>query len=271
MVAKKEVESYSFVYVPRPFLMISTGLHGGVMLFALLGLLLKSLHWFPFLHQDESKVYENFMQVDILAMPELLLKDQQEIDVSLPVTAQKKNFLPMPVQSEKKNNEALSLDHKELIADLAKKKNMTEKIKISQEDALKKIEEEARREQAIMQLRKKKNTVKGRPQIAGNLPSQGMASLGAVGDAKDKYISTVIDVIRSHFNIYPWQKKTGLMTRVHLLIDKNGRIKDQKVLYSSHDLLYDSAVKLAIEAAEPFPVPTDLTLLKEGFDITFVP
>jgi TonB family protein len=69
-----------------------------------------------------------------------------------------------------------------------------------------------------------------------------------------------------------WQQKKGaLVADIYLEVYPNGRVKARRVVKASSDPLFDSAVLQAIDASQPLPVPEDISLLKEGFQITFKP
>ena len=80
------------------------------------------------------------------------------------------------------------------------------------------------------------------------------------------------DAIRKHFNIYLWQqKKAALTADIYLEVYPTGKVKLRRVVKASADPLFDSAVLQAIDASQPLPVPDDISVLKEGFQITFKP
>ncbi|MFM8316352.1 MAG: cell envelope integrity protein TolA, partial [Deltaproteobacteria bacterium] len=150
-------------------------------------------------------------------------------------------------------------------------KKTKKEILEEQTKALKKLQEEARREQALKNLTPKDGKV-GRGKLAGNRLSQGNSAVGMIGTASDQYRALVSDAIRKHFNIYLWQqKRVALIADIYLEVYPNGRVKVRKVVKPSSDPLFDSAVLSAIDASQPLPIPEDISLLKEGFQITFKP
>ncbi len=242
-------DSAELLQIPKASWIFSGSLHVGCIFLWILISLGENFHWFDLKQKDET--FDNVMQVDLLAMPEMLFKDQASLDIRDPVNPRQKR----PTPTDSLSTTIPKLEGKD--------------SHLSQESAIKQLEEDVKREQAIQKLQRKLR--KTRPNIAGNLPSQGTMPLGAVGDAKEKYLAELTDLIRSHFNIYPWQKKEGLRTVIHLILDARGKIDKEAVMERSRDPLYDAAVLKAIRESEPFPLPEDARLLKGGFDIKFIP
>jgi TonB family protein len=261
--------SQNFIHVPISSLLISLGVHAGVLL------VLLSLHWMDglgisfFKKKEVTQPYQSFIQVDVVALPDQLPRDAVSQDMSQPVVDKPARPLEKPgapvtppdlmkLPSKKTNPESLEK--------LSKKEALSEQTK-----ALKRLQEEARREQALKDLTTKTGK-QGRAKMAGNRLSQGNSSVGMIGTASDQYRALVSDTIRKHFNIYLWQQKRGsLLADIYLEVFPNGRVKTRRVVKASSDPLFDSAVLQAIDASQPLPVPEDISLLKEGFQITFKP
>jgi TolA protein len=233
-----------------------------------------------------DNVYQTFIQVDVVALPDLLPGQKQSMDTSLPIV-DKPAAEPEPAKEEKsaedKKDDVMTSQEAEkeaakAKAEAKKKKEAAEKEKekekekkrqAEQEKALKKLEEEAKREAAIKSLQSKAGK-KGRQKLAGNVLSKGTSLTGAVGTAKDQYTGRIVDAIKEHFNIYLWTQKKGLLAVLRLEFFSNGKVKNRQIIKKSSDPTYDSAVLQAVDAAT-FPVPEDPAILNEIFDITFSP
>ncbi len=257
----------SFVNIPLSSVLISVGAHLAV----LMGLL--SLHVmddFSFFKKKEMKEpYQSFIQVDVVALPDELLKNIPNVDMSQPIVD--KPVVPI----EKPKNLSTPADLMKISDKKAAKEESDRKtrkeILEQQTKALKKLQEEANREEALKNLTAKEGK-RGRSKLAGNKLSQGNSAVGMIGTASDQYRALVSDAIRKHFNIYLWQQKRGtLLADIYLEVYPNGRVKSRKVVKASTDPLFDSAVLQAIDTSQPLPVPEDISLLKEGFQITFKP
>jgi len=147
---------------------------------------------------------------------------------------------------------------------------MVQSQKKAREEALKKVQEDLKREEALKALRKETENL-GRGPLKGNKLSQGTSSFGTVGTSKDRYIGILTETIKQQFNIFSWQQKKGLVAEVTLMLQANGRVKWRKITRPSQDLMYDSAVLQAIDEAQPFPVPEDKSLIADEIRINFKP
>lgn len=213
--------------------------------------------------------YQSFIQVDVVDLPDQLAKNMTRVDMSQPIVDKpvvqvKPSMAPVPSIDVMKTPD--KQETKEGIEKRTKKERIEEQAK-----ALKQIQEEAKREQALKNLAVKEG-VKGRGKIFGNRISQGNSAVGMMGTASDQYRALVSDSIRKHFNIYLWQqKKTALTADIYLEVYPTGKVKLRRVVKASVDPLFDSAVLQAIDASQPLPIPEDISVLKEGFQITFKP
>lgn len=257
----------NFVNVPISSIAISVGAH----LLALLALI--SLHTFDgfsfFGKKDLKEPYQSFIQVDVVALPDQLPKEMANVDMTQPIVENPAvpTAKSVPTPSP---NDVMKIEDKNASKNELEKKAKKEALD-AQTKALKRLQEEAQREQALKELAAKSGQ-KGRAKLAGNRLSQGNSAVGMIGTASDQYRALVSDAIRRHFNIYLWQQKKGaLLADIYLEVYPNGRVKAKKVVKPSSDPLFDSAVLQAIDASQPLPVPEDISLLKEGFQITFKP
>ncbi|MBI3294871.1 MAG: cell envelope integrity protein TolA [Deltaproteobacteria bacterium] len=254
--------SQRFLYVPLPALFFSIALHVSI---AVVLIIFHVSGFFAYKMPDAKKsLYQDFIQVDVVALPDELPNQRPALDMSQPVVD-----TPAPMKDIR-----VPVEPQEMLLPREKTMSTQEKLKKRQADqdkALKELEAEARREQAMKNLALNKGQNEGRAQLKGNIMAQGNARTGELGTAKDLYDAKVRAAIKEHFNVYPWQKKKALLTIVHIELFPTGRVRSKKVLASSQDHLYDAAVLQAIDQAQPLPVPADLSLIKNGITVEFKP
>ena len=263
-----------FLKIPTTALILSGVLHGAILILLSMAHLLDKLG-FSFWPKplDENRVYQDFIQVDVVALPDQLLNDK--IDTALPVVE-----TPVPLPFSKLNaKEDIIVDSQEAKKeaerkqkDLAKQKELerTAKLQKDQQAALKKIKADAERERALKGLATNENR-SGRAKLKGNRASSGTSTSGLIGTPKDRYAGLVKKAIQEHFSVYPWQKQKKLVAVVYIEIMANGRIREKELIKPSSDSIYNSAVLQAVDAAQPLPVPEDLGLLSEGVTLEFKP
>lgn len=235
------------------------------------------IHIFPPL-KPKPQVYQEFIQVDVVGLPDQLMKDLSKFDATEEVVEKPRaEETPKQVAEE----DPMVLAEKAKVAEEQKKAAAAEKEKaqlaakekkqkMEREKALKKLQEEANREAALKALSRKEGA-KGRAKIAGNLMSKGTSAVGSIGDARDRYVSIVGQKIKQHFNIFSWQRKKGLVAVVYIEIYPTGRVREKRILKRSIDPLFDSAVMQAVDDAQPLPIPEDASLMRQGITVEFRP
>lgn len=263
--------NWRFLYTPRFFLYLSLGLHLTLPFFFWTMKTLDRLGWSllgPRVSRKE--IYQEFIQVDVVGLPDQLISQQNDIDTSLPDSAKPTQVAP-PLETTKADTE-----DPDVMADLEAKakaekerlaKEEKEKARKERERALKELEAEAKRQAALKALAE--GATRGR--LKGNILSKGTSTKGAIGTAKDRYISLIAQKVKQNFNVYSWQKQRGLVSVVYVKVGSNGRLLEKRVVRSSKDPLFDSAVLQAVVDAQPLPVPDDASVLKEGITIEFRP
>lgn len=207
---------------------------------------------------------QSFIQVDVVGLPDELIN--QKVNPLLPEVSEPSSKMidkPTPKAAEKSDIMEEAKNSKE------KQKKELERKK-AEDKALQLAKQEAEREQALKGLQNKTGK-KGRGKIKGNMLSEGTASSGMIGTAKDKYIGVLTESIKQQFNVFSWQQKKELVAEVQLSLLPNGRVRWRKITKPSRDVMYDSAVLQAIDDAQPFPVPEDKGLLQEEITINFKP
>lgn len=209
--------------------------------------------------------YQEFVQVDVVGLPDVQIKDLEKLDATMPV-------VPKPetsVDTAKPGADTASMIAEQEAKDL---KEREQKKRVEEEkqknQALKKLEQEAKREAALKDLLKKPGK-EGRQELKGNIKAKGTATVGAIGEMKELYTSLVKQKIKENFFIMPSQRGLGLIAIVRMEIYPNGRLKSRKVVKPSTDPLYDSAVLQAVDESQPFPTPEDISIVSSPFTITF--
>lgn len=271
-----------FFKLPPASLIISLILH------AFLPLLFVTLSYMadqgliPFMspRKLDKSMYQNFIQVDVVALPDELINEKKRVDMSLPVvetpaTAPEEVKATTPEETltdpEVAKKEAEQLLKKEQEKKAAAERLIKEKERLKeQEKALKRIQEDAAREAALKSLAAKEGK-SGRKKQSGNLLSKGTATSGMIGTAKERYTGLVHEAIKEHFNIFAWQKKKNLLTVVRIEIFATGRVRAKNILKPSGDGIYDKAVLRAIDAAQPLPIPEDMSIVSDGIVVEFKP
>jgi TonB family protein len=291
-----EALNQRFLYVPRSALYASLLAHFGLLLCFLTVKVLEHFHIHLFAPKPPIKeMYQEYIQVDVVGLPQNLVKDVDKTDATLPVvdkplkttdeTEHEKpapppeSTLQAPGDKVQKTKEEALKDEAQKQAEAKKKKEEEDAARKAKElkdaqqarqKALKKLKDQANREAALKALAEKKGKA-GRAKLAGNLLSKGTATSGMIGDARDRYGALVTQKIREHFNIFTWQKKKGLVAVVYIEIYPTGRVRQSKIIKRSIDPTYDTAVLEAIDEAQPLPVPDDLSILDGGLTVEFRP
>lgn len=275
-----EALNQRFLYIPKSALVASAVLHVVVLLCFVTVQVLDHFGITLFAKPSVAvkQVYQDFIQVDVVALPDQMFGEQ--FDVTQPVV-EKPATSDEPLPDNESSQSATSEEMVEAEAE-AEKKAAEEKSrkeaqaakekaqKVEQEKALKRLQEEARREAALKSLAQKSGT-RGRSQLKGNKLSQGTATTGMIGSPADRYGALVKQAIQQHFSIYAWQKKKSLVAVVTIKIFPNGRVRDRRLVKASTDATFNSSVIQAIDAAQPLPVPEDLSLLEDEMTLEFRP
>lgn len=278
-----EALNQKFLYIPKSALVASGILHGCALLFFVTVQILDhfGIHLFAKPLISTTAIYQDFIQVDVVALPDQMFGEQFDMsqpvvenpakaiepvpDANTPEAVTAEDMVEQDAMAEKKAAEEKA---KKKEAQIAKEK--AEAQKKEQEKALKRLQEEASREAALKSLAQKSGA-KGRGQLKGNKVSQGTSTSGMIGSTSDRYGALVKQAIQQHFSIYAWQKKKALVAVVSIKIFPNGRVRDRRLVKASPDSTFNSSVLQAIDAAQPLPIPDDLALLNDGITLEFRP
>jgi TonB family protein len=262
-----DVLQNNFIQIPRAALIASLILHLMIPTGWLTVKALEALGIQVFPKTSIKDVYQEYVQVDLVGLPDISIRDLEKLDPSLPEVE-----APAEVQkSVEVEDDSMALETLKKAA--TEKEKAEEKLKKAAREeeekkkALKQIEEEMKREQALKAL--SQNKERGRPKLKGNILSKGTATVGGIGTPKDQFTAIIMAKIKEKFYIAPTQRNRGLNNAIHLELYPTGRVRSKRFVKASEDSFFDSGVMQAISEAEPFPIPEDLSLLEGGITVRF--
>ena len=266
-----------FVEIPRRALIHSLILHVSVLILigGLSGLEKLGIQIFP-RRKSPFDIYQTHIQVDMVGLPEHLIHEKFKFDPTLPVS-DKPYVPPVPPSrvtekgEDQKDDLVLQKKYSERAIELKRAQEESKKLQLEQSKALKSLKVQAQREEALKALAKAKKETEGRPKIAGNILSKGSATVGKIGSNPAQYGDLIRQKIHACFDIFEWQNKRDLVTDIHFELLADGRVAKPTILSPSKNTLYDSAVKKAVLACQPYPLPTDLSIIEGGITVTFRP
>lgn len=256
------------VFIPRAALIASVVLHLMIPTSWLTVKALEALGIQIFPQTHVKDVYQEYVQVDLVGLPDIAIRDLEKLDPTLPEVEN-----PASTEKEEAEDDTMALEaEKKAHAEKERTEKLEKAKKIAREEeekkkALKQIEEEMKREQALKSLAQNKE--KGRLKLKGNIVSKGTAAAGNLGTPKDQFTAIVMAKIKERFYIMPSQRDRGLTNSVHLELFPTGRVRSKRFVKSSSDSLFDSAVMQAIDDAQPLPMPEDLSIIQGGITVTF--
>ncbi len=265
-----EATHQDFIYLPRAALIASVILHLLVPAswLTVKGLEALGIQIFPKTHVKD--IYQEYVQVDLVGLPDIAIKDLEKLDPTLE-EVEKPAEVKEDVEEQEDDLMALEAQKKAAAEKEKAEKEAKEKAKkLADEEkkkALKQVEEELKREQALKALMNEGK--KGRQKLKGNIVSKGTATVGNLGTPKDQYTAIVMAKIKEKFYIMPSQRDRGLTNTVHLEMYPTGRVRSKRIVSPSADRIFDSAVLQAINDAQPLPLPEDPSLINGGITVTF--
>lgn len=255
----------NFVQIPRAALIASLILHLMIPTSWLTVKALEALGISVFPKTSIKDVYQEYVQVDLVGLPDISIRDLEKLDPSLPEVE-----APAEVQKAAEEDSMALEALKQAAVEKEKAEEKLRKAAREEEEkkkALKQIEEEMKREQALKALSQSKES--GRPKLKGNILSKGTATAGGIGTPKDQFTAIIMAKIKEKFYIAPTQRNRGLNNAIHLELYPTGRVRSKRFVKASADSFFDSGVMQAISEAEPFPIPEDLSLLEGGITVRF--
>lgn len=259
-------------------LKLSAGLHISVVVFALVFAGLNRLLGWDSERQARIKLQEmarTAIRVDVVDLPRLKISDLSKIDVSQEVN-------PQAAKREETPETKPQVDSTAMIDKTQPTPKPAKTAKNTAKDRLKQLKEslkaEQRRKELAEELAKKvtKNSDNsgggGRPELAGNILSQGYSVTGDLATEQDVFRGKIQAHIYKNWSVPAWMKASALRAVVLVKVAPDGRILEKEFLKKSGDEIFDSAVERAMELSDPLPPPPDSLkriFLEEGIECSF--
>ena len=218
-------------------------------LLLLLVLYVKSVVMPPDLH---TKEYLPSLRVDLVALPEHKINEQVTPTLQPAAPEQKKAVEPAKPEPKEKPEPVEKGDY-------SLKKKTKESKKEKMKSALDRIK-------ALEKIREGET-------LKGNVVRKGSSAKGdASRSAETTYFDVVLEKVRNEWELPSWLQGKGLSAKVLIKIDRRGMITVINFVRSSGNSQFDAAVKRALYASMPFPVPPVSVLadvMKDGVILGF--
>ncbi len=201
------------------------------------------------------KLMESAVRVDVVAMPEMTLRELKAINLN--DVNDSKGQLAEPVAKSEApikpddivmKTEPPKKDFKSFLKELGQKLSKKDKTKVLEKGTPKgtKINDDLRADF--------KNLV-----VAGNKLSEGRALVGvgtqSISAEYEKYLGGIPDHVRPFWLLPSYLTKSALQCRIRIYLGRDGVIIKAVVFESSGNEEYDERAILAVQKASPFPVP----------------
>ena len=217
-----------------------------------------------------AKPYIPSLRVDMVALPDMLKKDLQNLPPSesakdiqkalKQAEVDARNIKPVKIPPQPKikaPDEPLEKD--ELILHPKKVAPASPTDKPVARD--KKLKSALDRIKALDKIRSMEESDKPSHRtviIKGNKASKG-TSLS--GDAKENLEASYYDQLRAklqdNWELPVWIARQNLSAQVQIFIDSRGRVRNFRFMKASGNAQFDSAIKKTLEESQPFPVPPE--------------
>ncbi len=276
-----ETIDQSFINIPRRTFYFSLILHIVLPLILYSTDVLDLTSFDVFKKKSADKIYQDYVQIDMVALPEKVGFEDKFIDPALPIVKNPIAQMEKEAAAEKVDEDSLELAEKaemekkakEKAAEAKKKKIEAEKAKKEAKEK-KKLEQEEARKKALADLNRRieqekaiknlQGSEQGRAAIAGNITSEGTSTQGkSGGKGRERYLALVSSTIKEHFNVFAWLKNKKLESEVAFTVTKEGKIKARRLVTSSGNERFDSAALQAVDDTRSIPLPEDREILNE--------
>jgi TonB family protein len=198
-------------------------------------------HWMK--ATSEAVLMQPSVRVDIVDLPDVLLKDLDKIDMSQQKTEDKS--APVPLKKEKETEVE---DEKDTLTFKEKQKEEKKRKKI-----LDTLREDLKRRMAVEKLRQ---TNKGLI-IKGNKLSQGTSLTGEQMEGVNAYGGQIYSLVKARWNLPVWLQQKNLHAVVTVWISRTGEVLRTEFTTHSGNEDFDKYALRAIELASPFPPPPE--------------
>ena len=143
----------------------------------------------------------------------------------------------------------------EVVKEPVEKETVKTKVSEKGDYSLSKKKRKDRMKNALDRI-KSLEKIKAGEQVRGNKIAKGSSASGeAKESAETTYFDVVLDKVRAEWELPQWLQDKNLSAKVLIQIDRRGMITHTQFIKSSGNDQFDSAIKRALQAASPLPVP----------------
>lgn len=194
-----------------------------------------------FFFPSEPLIFQNAIQVDIVALPEKNISPSKTIPPVSEIPPQTSPITPAPEKVE------------------TIKDTKTSPIKLENSQTRKKAKDQAlARIKALQELEEEEiKNHQPKKELKGNVLSEGNSLTGINQIQHRNYIKELDDHVKKHWILPQWLANAKLKAKVKVNIDASGVILKKTMISSSGNPIYDEIVMSAIDKASPFPAPPD--------------
>ena len=166
---------------------------------------------------DKKIDLEKSLRVDLVALPDILAKDQQQVPKTGTIPKSRTKSLKRQRQQDDKAFRKFLQKRQKNRADLSK----------NESDQL----------------------------VRGNILSLGTHLKGIDKIKYNRYLDKIDLSVKQKFLIPEWLRNKDLRAQVEIKINPAGRVVDKKIIQSSGNEVYDRLVLRVVDEASPFPPP----------------
>jgi len=218
---------------------------------------------------DEVKIFMPSVQIDVVALPDLLKNQATPTDLSLPV---KNQTPPPPSESEvkKEENNPAQMEAPQPEPKPSKKSEVAENKKLKENtktalDRLRNLQKKKQQEErkaAQENLNKRQEDLKKfeetfRQALKGNQLNSGSSVTGSMQDAANAYFGHIREKLYNNWGLPSYLQGKGLRAEVAIYLDEKGNLIRYRFTQFSGNEVFDNNVKAAIQRAAPFAPPPD--------------
>ena len=219
---------------------------------------------------SDVRPYIPSLRVDLVGLPDALKKDIERMkSLPMPKAGEPEETAPEPKSksAEKAEPDELVLNPKKAKDEKKSKETDEERVKARTKNALARIKALAKINDAEDSKSDESDVVKG------NQLSKGSSLAGnARENTEQGYLDLVLTRLQDNWALPSWLARQNLQAQVQAFIDNRGHVRRIQFIKSSGNAQFDDAVKKAVMASEPFPIPpVDLrgSLLSHGILLGF--
>lgn len=229
-------------YSLKPYLIKAIIFHVLLVLIAFIINLIWGLNLFDFARsKSDVEIIQSAVRVDVVGMPKFTIQELKKLEVA-PVTKGVEEAKPEPVAPAKEDVADTSFSS--FLSDYSKKKVKTAPKQKAQGN-----------ESAIDQAKLKSLVIEGNKVAEGT--SLVGDSLKQEMTAYTAYVGNLPNLVRPHWKLPTYLMDKDLKARVRVFISSTGEVIKTEIYQSSGTSEFDQRALRAVNAAAPFPVPTN--------------